>query len=1025
MESNKNEEDKDNEAKLKLFEKEIQNERAMSRKILRLLRNELEEIIEDILILKEDQFLSHIKSGVISELEETYSEESLQNKKLIKIVDNSLDQIKKEYQDNYDLLSKYISNKKTVNDDEQITYRKHCINNEEFPSHNCGRKPNKFIIVKNDSNKIKFLICSNCKKVYYSSLILCRCYKCNVDYYTNILGNDEDPNLLPATWDNYHCQQILSEKMKCIKCQNTFYLDMKTGNLRCTNKRCNINLKPSRILWTCNVCNADFKSGAIPYNPLEIILIRKIIKQTLKLKQRAHPNKMPCCRLNVYFTSFYHKKNCNGILYTGEYNNNLVVVCEKCKSINFYNRFVWTCPKCGKKFRDTKSKRNSSTSINNTDELSDEENCNRIFDSDDDDSVSERHESKHPISTAWKRRPSKGLTIGSNSKPNLHDRAKSNLENKVEETAGSKSTKSLIYVKKAVKDAPSSNRSNNENENEDEDNNTSLPSHFYRKMREKRKEKEKKEEEEKIKEIEDAKKEENEKEKLRKEKKELHEKEKIEKEIEEESKKAENSGKRLFNYRNRYLSNRHNNTSENINNSSIQTESNTENNDNSKNAYSNRRKYWQQSYKTEVDESEKPKDYEKEEKEPPSNLKKCFRVGNLKNSNKDKNNNNENDDDNENRDKKNAMKRVRFRRKPESKMTHGKFLESSSSNIKVDEEINNNKNNINKNDDDDEDMSNNPIINAPTTINVSGIPDKLMSHLNKRIQFILDKYKLPIMNVEDYILYQKIGEGSYGVIFSVIDRKTEKQYALKKIVSHALKEIDTFIKEFELVHSCDHKNIMKIYGLCIRVLDTTTFALYVLMELANGDWDKEIKDKLNKRKNYSEKELVNILYQLTSALYFMQDKFHISHRDIKPQNILTFPNGTYKLADFGEAKEAKISKQINTLRGTELYMSPALYDGLKHQKDDVNHNPFLSDVFSLGFCFLYASALNFNLLYEVRDITDTKSISNVLHRCLQKIYSEKFITILAGMLEVDENKRLTFPKIAQILKESYRNEINY
>ena len=74
---------------------------------------------------------------------------------------------------------------------------------------------------------------------------------------------------------------------------------------------------------------------------------------------------------------------------------------------------------------------------------------------------------------------------------------------------------------------------------------------------------------------------------------------------------------------------------------------------------------------------------------------------------------------------------------------------------------------------------------------------------------------------------------------------------------------------------------------------------------------------------------------------------------------------------------------------------------------------------------MYASALNFNLLYEVRDITDTKKISNVLHRCLQKIYSEKFISILAGMLEVDESKRLTFPKIAGILEENYRNEINY
>ena len=303
------------------------------------------------------------------------------------------------------------------------------------------------------------------------------------------------------------------------------------------------------------------------------------------------------------------------------------------------------------------------------------------------------------------------------------------------------------------------------------------------------------------------------------------------------------------------------------------------------------------------------------------------------------------------------------------------------------------------------------------------ISENLMNHLSKRIQFILDKYKLPIINVEDYLICQRIGEGSYGIIFRVIDKNDQKQYALKKIISNSLSQIDTFTKEFELVHLCNHPNIMEIYGICIRILDTTTYALYVLMELSDGDWDKEIKKKLKQKNKYSELDLIDILYQLTNALLFMEEKLHISHRDIKPQNILKFPDNVYKLADFGEAKKAKISKQINTLRGTELFMSPALYDGLKHNKDDVVHNPFLSDVFSLGYCFLYASALNFNLLYEVRDISDDENISKILRKCLKNVYSEKFISILEGMLEIDENKRFTFTKIIQLIEDNYRDDM--
>ena len=111
-------------------------------------------------------------------------------------------------------------------------------------------------------------------------------------------------DLLPATWDNYHCPQIINEKMKCIKCREIFYLNMKNNMLTCLNKNCGCISKPSRILWTCTVCKKEFKSGCIPYNPLDLIVIKKVIRQTLLLKHLAHPNKMPCCKLNVFLLIF-------------------------------------------------------------------------------------------------------------------------------------------------------------------------------------------------------------------------------------------------------------------------------------------------------------------------------------------------------------------------------------------------------------------------------------------------------------------------------------------------------------------------------------------------------------------------------------------------------------------------------------------------------------------------------------------------------------------------------------------------
>jgi hypothetical protein len=320
---------------------------------------------------------------------------------------------------------------------------------------------------------------------------------------------------------------------------------------------------------------------------------------------------------------------------------------------------------------------------------------------------------------------------------------------------------------------------------------------------------------------------------------------------------------------------------------------------------------------------------------------------------------------------------------------------------------------------------NNQQIKIPMS-KIPGVSEHLFNHINKRMNKILDRCKIPIFNIDDYIFNKKLGEGSYAVIFSVSkkDDKEHHELALKKILAKTLTEIDKYTKEFELVHSCIHPNIMKIYGICIRMLDQTTYALYVLMELSYCDWDKEIKAHILQKKYYSERRLINILRQLTDALLFMQQKLKISHRDIKPQNVLLFKDGFYKIADFGEAKEAKLSKQMNTLRGTELYMSPALYSGLKNERNDVNHDPYKSDVFSLGFCFLYAASLNFNLLYQAREIFNSKTMNDILQKHLQNIYSQTFITILSKMMEIDEIDRFDFPKIINYIEENYDKDGN-
>ena len=70
------------------------------------------------------------------------------------------------------------------------------------------------------------------------------------------------------------------------------------------------------------------------------------------VREKAHPGILPCCKnLDENNLLFYHKKDCRGSLYFWILNKKVIVICDKCKAINFFSRFIWTCPNCGLHFK--------------------------------------------------------------------------------------------------------------------------------------------------------------------------------------------------------------------------------------------------------------------------------------------------------------------------------------------------------------------------------------------------------------------------------------------------------------------------------------------------------------------------------------------------------------------------------------------------------------------------------------------------------------------------------------------------
>ena len=269
--------------------------------------------------------------------------------------------------------------------------------------------------------------------------------------------------------------------------------------------------------------------------------------------------------------------------------------------------------------------------------------------------------------------------------------------------------------------------------------------------------------------------------------------------------------------------------------------------------------------------------------------------------------------------------------------------------------------------------------------------------------------------ISEFKILRLIEKNVYSQIYEVIWEKNGQKYALKKEKMRAenaeeMREERQHEREMiNLIKSTGCDGIIKVYG---ETVDSSNFTKYTLMELGEYDIFHDLYKRNYSQNYYSESEIFDMLNQVVDTCAFLENQ-SIAHRDIKPNNII-FVNGRYKLCDFAEAKRCQKGKCQNEVKGTELYMSPILYQSMLNHSFNCYHDPFKSDVYSLGISFLFIATLDFNILMNFRNI-DAFSKNSFIMNCLSNRYSQRFINILSSMLKEDENQRPYFNQLKQMI----------
>lgn len=192
--------------------------------------------------------------------------------------------------------------------------------------------------------------------------------------------------------------------------------------------------------------------------------------------------------------------------------------------------------------------------------------------------------------------------------------------------------------------------------------------------------------------------------------------------------------------------------------------------------------------------------------------------------------------------------------------------------------------------------------------------------------------------LEKYVKIDKVGEGTYGVVYKCKNKQTDELVALKKIRLENEDEgiPSTAIREISILKQLKHPNIVRLVDLIHGEKK-----LYLVFEYM----DHDLKKYLDLNNGPLPPQLVkSYLYQITSAIKYCHSK-RILHRDLKPQNLLIDKNGVIKLADFGLARAFGIP--IKTLTHEILtlwYRAPEILLGQKEYSTPV-------DMWSVGLIF--------------------------------------------------------------------------
>ena len=142
-----------------------------------------------------------------------------------------------------------------------------------------------------------------------------------------------------------------------------------------------------------------------------------------------------------------------------------------------------------------------------------------------------------------------------------------------------------------------------------------------------------------------------------------------------------------------------------------------------------------------------------------------------------------------------------------------------------------------------------------------------------------------------YRVIDRLGSGGMGEIYIAEDTRLERRVALKVLPSAAVSDeerLQRFRSEAKAVAALNHPNIVTVHG-----VEEDSGIHFIAMELVEGQTLRHVIPK----GGLALAQFFRIAEELTEAVAAAHDK-GITHRDLKPDNVMVTKSGHVKVLDF-------------------------------------------------------------------------------------------------------------------------------